>query len=156
MTDAGLALVAALANRGDRSMICLCLAYAAARIAFILVAPSPAAAGPAWYFICASAEMAIVAVAIATAAPAGRVVAKFSIFGILAHSLTGLEYLFMPTTVLYSAYPWIINSLEAAQVASLFLLSPPARLALGSFLGRFRPPRHHEDNPCRRAILKFG
>src|SRR5690606_7018545 len=48
MTDAGLALVAALANRGDRSMICLCLAYAAARIAFVLVAPSPASAGPAW------------------------------------------------------------------------------------------------------------
>lgn len=156
MIDAGLALIAAFFNRRDRSMLWLCLAYAAVRITFILLAPSPVDAGPAWYFICASAELSIVAAVLAISAPASRLVAKFSIFGIIVHSFTGIEYLFMTTTVLYSAYPWVINSLEAAQVASLFLLSPPARLALRSFLARFRRKRHHEGTQCRRAILKFG
>lgn len=164
MIDAGLALLAALCCRGDRALRRLCLAYAGARVAFLLLAPSAAAAGPAWYFICAAGELAVIAAVVAIPSSAARLVAKFSIFGILVHISTGLEYLFMPTDLLYSVYPWAVNSLEAMQVAALFLFSPPALRALRAFLARFSPPRHlarhdprhHEDTQCRRAILKFG
>lgn len=164
MIDAGLALLAALCCRDDRALRRLCLSYAAARIAFLLLAPSAGAAGPAWYFICAAGELVVIAAVVVVPATAARLVAKFSIFGILVHVVTGLEYLFMSTSLLYSAYPWAINAIEAMQVAALFLFSPPALRALRAFLARFSPPRHltrhdprhHEDTQCRRVILKFG
>lgn len=153
MIDAGIALLAALFCRTSRPMLHLCLAYAAIRVAAVLLLPSPAVGAP-WYYACAAGEFLVVIAALVIAAPASTLVALLSIIGLAVHISTAVEYSFMTSTLLYSNYPWLVSYMESLQLAGLFLFSPPSLAAIRAVLARFKTRK--EPDQCNRTISTFG
>jgi len=92
--------------------------------------------GPAIYLLSASAEVAIITVAMLCWCNASRWVVRLSLFGLMAHFIM-FSWWHAPSPynafmVAYNAYPYIIRSIELVQVGVLVFWTPPVQVAFAA------------------------